>query len=176
MVVIAGDQGHAEVGSYLGHAGGNGVVISTIEDAREFVEGSRITEDKICIVAQTTFDREMFNVIVNQFRAKGSKPRVFNTICSATVKRQKEAMLISRLADVMIVVGGKNSANTGRLAQICRNSGKKTYYIERPEELDPEVLKDCHIIGITAGASTSKSTIESVTGYIDEKINQSKEE
>ena len=176
MVVIAGDQGHAEVGSYLGYAGGKGVVISTIEDAREFVEGSRSMEDKICIVAQTTFDREMFNEIVNQFRAKGSNPRVFNTICSATVKRQKEAMLISRLADVMIVVGGKNSANTGRLAQICRNSGKKTYYIERPEELDPEVLKDCRIIGITAGASTSKSTIESVTGYIDEKINQSKEE
>lgn len=165
VILIIGDKGHAEVDSYLGYSKGKGIVISDIKEA-----GKVSKKDKVCIVAQTTQDKKVFKKIVDVLRKNNSELKVFDTICNATSKRQEEALSLSNIADAVIVVGGSNSANTLRLVDICRSTGTPTYFIEKANELNPDELKNYETIGITAGASTSKETIQEVVDYVNEKF------
>jgi 4-hydroxy-3-methylbut-2-enyl diphosphate reductase len=92
--------------------------------------------------------------------------RVYNTICNATVLRQKESMAVARNADVMIVLGGYNSANTRRLAEICRELNPKVLHIETASELSPDTLSGVSCLGVTAGASTPEWIIEELVERI----------
>lgn len=160
-IVIVGDKGHAEVDSYLGYSHNKGIVVSSLDD----VKNANIS-GKVCVVAQTTQDKKIFQKIVKKIETK-CDAKVFDTICNATSKRQEETMDISRVADAMIVVGGSNSANTKRLVDICKSSGTPTYFIETAKELELGKLAKYNVIGITAGASTSKETIQEVVKLIN---------
>lgn len=153
--VIVGDKDHAEVIGLMGYAQGRGIVISGPEEA-----ASLPRLDKVNIVAQTTQEEDVFLAAVAAAREKVTELVVSNTICKPTKDRQKETVKLSKASDLVIVMGGKNSANTARLFQICEKLAPSAIHIEKEEELSLELLKGKKSVFITAGASTPTWMIE----------------
>lgn len=154
-VVIVGDNNHPEVKGLLGYAK-KAVVINSVDEAK------KIRGRKIGVVSQTTQSTSKLINVVDELLKKVEELRIFNTICSATVERQKSAKKLAKDVDVMIVVGGYNSSNTRRLYDICKTICSCCYHIERAEEVKKEWFKGCKVVGITAGASTPDYVIEEV--------------
>ena len=162
-IVIIGNPSHPEVEGIRGWAGKDVDVIQTAEEAEAFqVEPGR----KICIVAQTTFNYNKFKDLVEIILEKGYYISVLNTICNATRERQSEAARIAERVDAMIVIGDKNSSNTQKLFEICRNVCNNTYYIQTLGDLDTNQLRSVETVGITAGASTPNNIIEEVQNNV----------
>jgi small subunit ribosomal protein S1 len=149
QVVVVGEKDHPEVQSIIGYAGKNAVVIENVQDVDEVK-----LQHRIGIVAQTTQSYGNFSEIVLKLLSVSKELKVYNTICNSTTQRQHAAQILARQVDVMLVVGGRNSANTSRLATICRQEGKPTHHIEVAEEIRPEWFQGARKIGVTAGAST----------------------
>jgi (E)-4-hydroxy-3-methyl-but-2-enyl pyrophosphate reductase len=147
--LIIGDIDHPEVKGLLGFAEGRGQVIGSLEQA-EGING----DGKLIVVAQTTQDEALFEKIVARIRERRPDVRVFNTICDSTHRRQAEILSLAGSVDAMVVVGGRNSGNTQRLAQISQAAGIPTYHIETDDELDLRQLASLGCVGVTAGAST----------------------
>ena len=160
--IIIGDEGHAEVTGLLGYSRGNGHVISSPEEISDLPD-----MEKVCIVAQTTQDMRTFALIVEKLKQRYKNHKVFDTICSSTSKRQGEVLNLSETVDAMIVVGGKGSANTNRLAQISVRKGMPTFLVETEEELELKKLINFDTIGITAGASTPNWLIQKIVDKIE---------
>ena len=158
-IIIIGDKDHPEVQGICGWCQGPYTVIRNKEEAEAFVPPKG---KKISIVSQTTFNHNKFKYLVEIIRKKGYDITVVNTICNATHVRQVEAQKISSKVDGMIVVGGKNSSNTQKLYDICRNECENTFYVQTVKDLNLHELKSLKSIGITAGASTPKNIIEEV--------------
>ena len=162
-IVIIGNPSHPEVEGIRGWAGKDVDVIQTAEEAEAFqAEPGR----KICIVAQTTFNYNKFKDLVEIISEKGYYISVLNTICNATRERQSEAARIAERVDAMIVIGDKNSSNTQKLFEICRNVCNNTYYIQTLGDLDTNQLRSVETVGITAGASTPNNIIEEVQNNV----------
>ncbi len=157
QVVVVGEKKHPEVQSILGYAGENAVVVETVEDIEEGAFQKRLG-----IVAQTTQSYSNFSEIVLRLLRLSKELKVFNTICSSTKERQEAARILASQVDVMLVVGGRNSANTTRLATLCRQEGKPTYHIEVADEIRPEWIEGVSSVGVTAGASTPDWVVEGV--------------
>ncbi len=155
-VVIIGEKKHPEVKSILEWAGGNAVVVETEEEAEALP-----SHGKLGIVAQTTFSGARFQEIATRLLGKSNDIRIVRTICTATDQRQSAALKLAADVDMMLVIGGKNSANTTRLAQLC---AEKTvvHHIETASELQDDWFHDIKKIGITAGASTPDWIIREV--------------
>ncbi|MBI4778443.1 4-hydroxy-3-methylbut-2-enyl diphosphate reductase [Candidatus Desantisbacteria bacterium] len=160
-VVVVGEKNHPEVMSIPGIVEGDTLVIESIEQAENFPQVERIG-----IVAQTTQTCEYFRKIVSLLLHKTFELRAYHTICDAVERRQQDSRKIAKQVEMMLVVGGKNSANTSRLAQICTDSGCTTYHIETASEIQSEWLKGIKKIGITAGASTPPWIIEEVVAAL----------
>jgi len=158
-IIIIGNSTHPEVEGIIGWAGDEAIVISSKEEAMQI---SLPENEKICIVAQTTFNYNKFEELVEIIREKRYDIIVLNTICSATRARQTEAKRIAEDVDAMIVIGDKHSSNTQKLFEICKNACENTYYIQTLKDLDKKLLKSVTTVGITAGASTPKNIIEEV--------------
>ncbi|ODS34412.1 MAG: putative hydroxymethylbutenyl pyrophosphate reductase [Candidatus Scalindua rubra] len=159
--IIVGDDGHAEVIGLLGYTEGKGYVISSSEDVSSLPD-----MDKVCIVAQTTQDMHTYALTVEKLKHRYKDHKEFETICSSTSKRQEEVINLSEAVDAMIVVGGRGSANTNRLAHISANRGTPTFLVETEKELDLKKLIDFSVIGVTAGASTPNWLIQSVVDKV----------
>jgi 4-hydroxy-3-methylbut-2-enyl diphosphate reductase len=115
----------------------------------------------VALVAQTTFSPERFREMAAALIGRDlPEVRVVNTICAATVERQRATALLAERVDVMFVVGGRNSANTNRLAELCRARGVPTHHVEHADEVRPEHLRGRRRVGIAAGASTPHWIIE----------------
>lgn len=170
QVVVVGDKEHPEVTGIIGWTGQQGIVVETPEQAEKLK-----TEKKLGIISQTTQPEANFERIVSVLKSKTMDVRAHNTICHATRDRQSAAMELARQVDLMIVVGGKNSANTQKLARLCAETGTLTYHIETVKEIKPEWLKDKKVVGITAGASTPDWIIEEVRDYMEEVTNEEQE-
>lgn len=159
LVIVFGEESHPEVQGVLGWAEGKG--LATLEPPR-FDKMPR----RIGIISQTTQSYAGFARFVASFidisLATLSELRVVNTICDATRKRQQAALELASRVDLMVVVGGRNSANSRRLAEICAAAGVETYHIERAAEIDPAWLRNHRRVGVTAGASTPDQAIEEV--------------
>jgi 4-hydroxy-3-methylbut-2-enyl diphosphate reductase len=151
-VIIVGARDHPEVKGLLGYAGDSGAIYS---------DTLKIRRRRIGIVPQTTLDIEHLNRAVSHLMSDVLDMKIYNTICHETILRIREARRIAHKADVMIIVGGKNSANTTRLYYICKKY-KPSHHIESPDELSPEWFKEVSSIGITAGASTPKDQVDAV--------------
>ena len=160
-VVIAGDKGHPEIQAILSYVEEKAVVAESTEDLKKLA-GVK----KLGIVAQTTQAHKKLQEIVSGALSLVEEVRVFNTICDATRIRQQEALSLVRQVDCMIVIGGYNSANTTRLAQLCRTIQPRTYHIETECELDQSWFRGVRRVGITAGASTPHWLIDRVKAQI----------
>lgn len=158
-IVIIGNPNHPEVVGIIGWAKGPVTVIESIEDANNF---SVEKDKKLCIVAQTTFSYKKFKDLVEIISKKGYDILVLNTICNATEERQTAARELASQSDAMIVIGGKNSSNTQKLYEICKEECEDTYYIQTLSDLDLNQFKSFRSVGITAGASTPNNIIKEV--------------
>ncbi len=157
QVIIIGEQRHPEVQSILEWAQRQAKVVENKEEAEALPE-----YEKIGVVSQTTFATDLFAELVAIVSAKSADTVVDRTICAATEQRQQAALQLAAQAQIIIVVGGKNSANTNRLAELCARAGTKVYHIETAEELQPAWFIDVDTAGVTAGASTPDWIIEEV--------------
>lgn len=158
-IVIIGNPDHPEVIGILGWSKVPVTVIESIEDANNF---NLEKDKKLCIVAQTTFSYKKFKDLVEIISKKGYDILVLNTICNATEERQTETRELAAKSDAMIVIGGKNSSNTQKLYEICKEECEDTYYIQTLSDLDLNQIKSFRSVGITAGASTPNNIIKEV--------------
>ena len=155
-VIIIGEKNHPEVKSIFEWTGSGAHIIETEAEAEALPKVGRLG-----VVCQTTFSGDRFRSIASCLLEKSRDIKILRTICTATDVRQAAALDLAEQVDMMIVVGGKNSANTSRLAQLCA-SKCKTYHIETADELREEWFKNVNKIGITAGASTPDWIIKEV--------------
>jgi len=154
LVIIVGERDHPEVQSLLGHARDAGMV---------YEPKMKITEKKIGVVAQTTIPLKTFQAALTDLSQRQFEElRVFNTICQEAASRQAAARKIARKVDLMVVIGGRNSANTSRLADIAREAGKQTYQVENRKELNPGWFAQAQRVGVTAGTSTPSRVVDDV--------------
>lgn len=160
QVIIVGEKGHPEVEGTQGHAP-SAVVVGSAEE----LDGLRV-QRRVGVVVQTTQTQACLTSVVGELLARAEEVRVVNTICEATTVRQRAAARLAGQAQVMVVIGGRNSANTTHLAEICAERCPQTHHIETAEELDPAWFDGADLIGITAGASTPQDQIERVRAAI----------
>lgn len=162
-IVLAGDKDHAEIAALRSRAGPRCLVISSLDEARAL----ELTAPA-CLIAQTTFSTALYADIAAELRRKLPTLEVVNSICRATEERQAEALRLCREVDAMVVVGGRHSANSCRLAELCRQSGKPTFHVETAAELDPQALAAFRVVGLTAGASTPNWVTRSVLQALED--------
>jgi len=161
-VIIVGEKDHPEVHGLVGHAPG-AIVVDPNDALPEIKRPARLG-----LVAQTTQYPEDYRRVIDKIvEGDFNEVRVFNTICNATVIRQEAAVELAREVDIMFVLGGRNSANTNRLAEICRSVGVETHHLETAEELDESWLVGKHKVGVTAGASTPEWLIEEFISHLE---------
>jgi ribosomal protein S1/(E)-4-hydroxy-3-methyl-but-2-enyl pyrophosphate reductase len=171
QVIVVGDRLHPEVQAILGYAGETAQVVSDPQEIRELPIASRVG-----VIAQTTQSVQNFKACVDELVGKVEDLKTFDTICTATEQRQKSARELAAKVDVMVVIGGRNSANTKRLAEICKEQGTATYHIETPDELQRQWFAGARRAGVTAGASTPDWLIEGVltrmSEFSEEKVTE----
>jgi len=161
-VVILGERDHPEVAGLEGFAGEGAVVV---EDAAG-LPLAQLRGKRVGVVVQTTQTRANLASVAAALAPVARELLVFNTICDATEKRQSAACELAAEVDVVIVVGGRNSANTARLAQLCRAIESRTHHIESAAELEPAWFTGARRIGVTAGASTPDEEIEATVAAL----------
>ena len=172
FVLVFGDRDHVEVRGVLGWA--NGQALATTE--ARFDSATVRRWNKVGIVSQTTQDPRRFTQFVNGFISKHNDDvqeiRVINTICLPTRRQKQSAIDLARRVDLMIVVGGRHSANTKHLAEICQEVEVETHHIERPEEIQSTWLRGRERVGVTAGSSTPDDIVDGVVGRLEELARQ----
>ena len=168
-ILIAGDENHSEVIGIIGHAIGDIYVFSDEKNLEKLIEKHpEFATKELCVVSQTTFNREIWKKSENFLKKVCTNAIVFDTICNATSMRQSEAADLSKQSDVMVVVGGRHSSNTGKLFDVCRNHCPKTYQIETASELKAEWFEPDSQVGVVAGASTPAAIIKEVIKTMSE--------
>lgn len=160
QVVMVGDRHHPETRSVLGHAGSEILVTESFDEIKAFL--NKFAKKKLGIISQTTQTYRKFSEIVVQCLEICEEVKIFNTICYATEDRQTEAEALAQKVEAMVVIGGRNSANTTHLAEICRRSDIPVYHIETAEEIEPDWFPSLKTVGVTAGASTPDWIINNV--------------
>jgi 4-hydroxy-3-methylbut-2-enyl diphosphate reductase len=163
-VVIFGDINHPEIKGVMSYAE-EPIVVLSVEELQDKLHKLK---ERVATVAQTTRKFNEYTKIVNFLMEHKKEVRVFNTICNATFENQDAARELSKEADVMIVIGGKNSSNTKQLFNICKENCPDSYLIEDEKELQKEWFEGKKLCGITAGASTPDWIIQKVIGKIKE--------
>ena len=162
-IVIFGDVNHPEIKGVMSYATGTVHAVLSVDEL------SRLSlKERVALVAQTTRKIEEYNKIINYLVPRHKEVRVFNTICNATFENQDAARELAKRADVMVVIGGKQSSNTKQLHSICKSFCEESYHIESKDELKKEWFEGKSLCGITAGASTPEWIIEDVIGKIRE--------
>lgn len=159
-LVIVGDANHAEVKGVVSYAVGPCTVVKPGGPIPE------IKDKKVAVVAQTTCIGADFERVVGALALRHKEVRAVNTICNDTEERQADARALAAEVDAVVVVGGKNSANTRHLAEICREIQPRTWHVETEEELQPGWFEGCRTIGLSAGASTPDWVVEGVAAWL----------
>lgn len=163
VILIAGDKNHPEVVGIAGHCNADFYIFSDYEELLDIIKknGEVLARANVLAVAQTTFSVSQWRRCVDFLRLEFEGIKIFNTICGATASRQDEACKLSKKADVMLVIGGRESSNTAKLFDICQKNCK-SFFIETADDLQFDDIKKAKLIGITAGASTPVDIIEEV--------------
>ena len=165
-VVIFGDEAHPEIKGVKSYATNAAVVVTSIDELEDLK-----LHERIALIAQTTRKVQEYMEIANYLIPRYKEVRVFNTICNATFENQEAVRKLSKKADVLIVIGGKNSSNTKQLFSIAKEHCKDSYHIEDENELDSTWFSDKKLCGVTAGASTPDWIIQNVVNSIEKSIN-----
>ena len=170
LVIIIGERDHPEVRAIADWCD-KCVVLETPDDVDEFLSGhDKITDLPVSVVSQTTMSAENLENCLNKLKKECTNIEIFDTICRATSLRQSEAEELSEKCDAMIVIGGKHSANSKRLADICRKKCSRVHFIENADEITADELKNVDVLGITAGASTPAWIIKEVNQKMSEEV------
>ncbi len=162
-IVIFGDEAHPEIKGVKSYATNGAIVVTSPKDLQDMK-----LRDKVALVAQTTRKVEDYMEVANYLIPRHKEVRVFNTICNATFENQEAVRKISTKADVMIIIGGKNSSNTKQLFSISKDNCSDSYHIEDESDLDYSWFKGKKFCGISAGASTPDWIIQNVVNSIEE--------
>ncbi|MFC1807657.1 4-hydroxy-3-methylbut-2-enyl diphosphate reductase [Candidatus Omnitrophota bacterium] len=158
-IIIIGERTHPEISALYEVAGKDAVIVSKSSDLVKL----KIKNKKVGAVAQTTLSKDEFLEIAHSILKSGCfEYRIFDTICNDVVQRQKEAKEIAKTSDVILVVGGKMSANTKHLASICKKTGATTHHIETSKEIRPPWFKKAESVGVVSGASTPAQIVDDV--------------
>jgi 4-hydroxy-3-methylbut-2-enyl diphosphate reductase len=161
QVFVFGDAEHAEVQGICGWAAGGATVVSSVSEIDFLPQAGRLA-----LLAQSTQNVTAFTEIarqlINKHLSTSKEVRIFNTICDATAKRQAAAAELARRSNVIIVVGGRDSANTRRLAEVCAGVGAHAYLVEVAADIQADWINGHRTVGITAGASTPDWVIDDV--------------
>lgn len=172
IVLIAGDGEHPEVRGFSSHCKGKYYTFKNADELQLILDNNDNFENKgICFLAQTTFSVKEWKKCLKIIQKVCTNPIYFDTICRATQERQDEAGLLSKWADIMLVIGGNFSSNTVKLKNVCEEN-TETYLIERVEDLQPVDFSGCKKLGITAGASTPARIIKEVKVIMTENFNE----
>ncbi|MBF8436765.1 bifunctional 4-hydroxy-3-methylbut-2-enyl diphosphate reductase/30S ribosomal protein S1 [Halanaerobiaceae bacterium Z-7014] len=164
QTLIYGDQDHPEVKGILGATDYKALIVEDKNDLDEID-----LQSKVGIVAQTTKSPASFKELIGLLLNRVKELKIYNTICNTTQVRQSGAENLADDVEIMFVIGGFNSANTNRLAEICSNTGTPTYHIETAEDIEWSWLENINKIGITAGASTPDWLIKEVIQAMSEE-------
>jgi small subunit ribosomal protein S1 len=165
-IVVIGDPAHPEVKGTLSHVPG-AWCIQSVADVAKLPRSS-----KVGVVVQSTWSGQGFTEIVKALAAKYYEVRAVNTICTDTHNRQDEALRLARDVEVMVVVGGKTSANTKHLAELSESHGARAYHIENAAELRPEWFDGVSVAGLMSGASTPGWLVDEVESRMEELSRQ----
>lgn len=172
FVIIIGEKTHDEIIGTVGFAGENYYVVEEEADIFDsYIEYEKTNLGKVYVCGQTTFNSKKFDYLANEIQNNFYEADVVidNTICNSTEIRQKECRELSKKVEAMIIVGGKNSANTKKLADISAENLSKVFWIQTLNDLKQENLQGINKIGIMAGASTPDYIIKEVKEYLEEK-------
>ncbi|MCE5263375.1 MAG: 4-hydroxy-3-methylbut-2-enyl diphosphate reductase [Deltaproteobacteria bacterium] len=169
-VLIAGDREHPEVNGLLGFAGTAGTVLGEPGDVDRLPDLA-----KVCVVAQTTQSLEDYAAIVRRVKERFPEAIIFDTICDSTETRQTEIKALAARTDAVFIVGGRNSANTRRLAELAKIQGKPAFHIEIADELSGIDIEPYGKIGISAGASTPNWIIDRVVDHLTGRLGKKEE-
>lgn len=159
-IVIVGDANHAEIKGVMSYAEGPCTVVKPGGPIPQ------IDAKKVAVIAQTTCIGAEFERVVGALAARYKEVRAVNTICNDTEERQADARSLAAQVDAVVVVGGKNSANTRHLAEICRDLQPRTWHVETEAELEPQWFEGCRVVGLSAGASTPDWVVEGVASWL----------
>ena len=162
QVVIVGDRHHPEIIGILGHTDGTAVVIDSPEELNQAQ-----LRDKVGLIAQTTHSVAEYKTVEDAVASRVPESKACDTLCFETVRQQANTVELAQRTDVMIVVGGRNSANTVRLANMCKSTGVETFHVENAEELKLEWFAGKSFAGVTGGASTPDFLIHEVAEWIE---------
>lgn len=156
-VVMIGDRNHPEVIGVIAHTGGKAIVINTVAEAEtlKFIP-------RMGVVFQTTHSIGHVQEIVGALLKRGKEVRVYNTLCGATTSMQKTAVELAPQVEAMVIVGGRQSANTAQLSEVCRQVNPRVYQVESAEEIEEQWFSGMTRIGVSAGASTPDEVIAEV--------------
>lgn len=171
-VVVVGDVNHPEIKALIDFVPKNIFVVKNRGDIKKL--GLKKT-DRVSVISQTTQSIENFTDVIKALAVRNFKElKVYNTICKDAETRQRYAKALAREADIMLIIGGRDSANTNRLFEVCRKISKGSHLIETGKELKSAWLKSARVVGITSGASTPDWIIEKVLERIKSLKNPKK--
>jgi 4-hydroxy-3-methylbut-2-enyl diphosphate reductase len=162
-VVIVGEKTHPEVKGIKSHVDNKALVVESADQVKHLKFGS-----KVGIIAQTTIPTGTFAGVVGEISKSAREVLVFNTICSETAKRQERARALAGRVDVLMVVGGRNSANTSRLKSLCRSICPRIYHVETSDEIKGRWFAKGATVGVVAGASTPGWLVENIVEKLRE--------
>ena len=163
QVIVVGEEGHPEVEGLKAYATDEGARVHVVQDVGDLPDE---LPNKVGIVVQTTQTHDALNKITSYLEMRDIDYILKDTICSATKKRQSAAAQLADEVDAMVVIGGRNSSNTTRLAEICASKCPRTIHIESTSEIDDSFFDDVEVVGISAGASTPESQIVELLEYL----------
>ena len=166
-VVIIGMKHHPEVEAIEGWCGEHIVAENAAELEKEL---AGLLDKPLTMVVQTTQQHSNFSECANILKKICTNSEIFDTICDATSTRQQEAARLAAECDAMVVIGGRHSANSRNLSEICRNYCKNVQFVENADELDAAALKTAGTVGVTAGASAPAWIIKEVSNKMSDEI------
>jgi len=169
LPVIIGEHSHPEtvaISSWCDDC----EVFETAEELSHWIESAENAAKPVSVVFQTTNTEVIYETCIEIVKKVCTNYKIFDTICVATYERQQEAVKLSKTADIMIVIGGRNSANSLRLADICREHCPRVFFAESAKDLDNADIRVSDIVGVTAGASTPAWIIKEVTHKMSEEV------
>lgn len=169
-IILIGESNHPEVIGTYSFCGKYKSKVNKVEDIEEVIENIEHSKiDKVLVVAQTTFNGQKFDEIVEVLKERinsSIKLEINKTICNATMLRQNETIELSKKVELMVIIGGKNSSNTNKLYEISKKYCNNAIIVETYKEIDKKYVRSFNKIGIMAGASTPKTSIDEVIEYI----------
>jgi len=161
QVIIIGDKNHSETKGIKGYTKNRALIVANKKQVKKLSKFK-----KVAVVIQTTQNLNNVNEILKALKRKYKKVKYFNTLCSEVQRRQKETRLIAEKADGILVIGSKTSANTKRLYQISKHSGKPVWWINSLDELKKQKIKDSLVLGVVSGTSADNAEVEKIKNYL----------